>query len=290
MTGLRVVRAGIRSTVQDLGRVGLAHLGVPRSGAVDAGALRLANRLVGNPEQAAGLEVTLGGCVLRPTRAVTLAVTGARCGVWVDDRPANWALPVGVPAGATVLIARATAGLRAYVAVGGGIAVPAVLGSRATDTLSGLGPPQVRDGDILPLGTPVAAPPGVDLAPYALPESELTVGIRLGPRDDWFTAEAIETLCSATYTVSTLTDRVGARLVGPPLTRSVTRELPSEGVVLGAVQVPANGQPLIFLADHPTTGGYPVVAVAEPDALGAIAQARPGTAVRFRALDRGRLS
>jgi len=286
VTGLEVVRAGIRSTVQDLGRVGLAHLGVPRSGAVDAGALRLANRLVGNPEQAAGLEVTLGGCVLRPTRAVTLAVTGARCGVWVDDRPANWALPVGVPAGATVLIERASTGLRAYVAVGGGITVPAVLGSRATDTLSGLGPPQVRDGDVLPLGTAVAAPPGVDVAPYALPASELTVGIRLGPRDDWFTAEAIETLCSAPYTVSTLTDRVGARLVGPPLTRSVTRELPSEGVVLGAVQVPANGQPLIFLADHPTTGGYPVVAVADPDALDAIAQARPGTVVRFHVLDK----
>lgn len=283
---LEVVRAGVRSTIQDLGRVGLAHLGVPRAGALDAGALRLANRLVGNPEDAAGLEVTLGGCVLRPSKAVTLAVTGAGCAVWVDDRPASWALPVAVPAGAKVRIERATTGLRAYVAVGGGIAVPPVLGSRATDTLSGLGPPQVQDGDVLPLGTPLGPPPGVDLAPYPALPDELTVGIRLGPRDDWFTTEAIETLCTASYAVSTLTDRVGARLIGPPLTRAVTRELPSEGVVLGAVQVPANGQPLIFLADHPTTGGYPVVAVVEPEALGGIAQARPGTALRFRVVDR----
>ena len=281
MRGLLLVRAGVRTTIQDLGRVGLAHLGVPRAGAVDAGSLRLANRLVGNPEDAAGLEVTLGGCELRPTQAVTLAVTGATCAVTVDGRAREWGLPVSVPADATVRIGTASAGLRAYVAVGGGVSVLPVLGSRATDTLSGLGPAALRDGDVVPVGSPAGSPPAVDVTPYALPPRELTVPVWLGPRDDWFTAEAIQTLRSASYAISTMTDRVAARLIGPPLARAVTRELPSEGVVLGAVQVPADGHPLIFLADHPTTGGYPVIGVVETDALDAIAQARPGTPVRF---------
>jgi biotin-dependent carboxylase-like uncharacterized protein len=195
-------------------------------------------------------------------------------------------MPLAVPAGATVTIGRAERGLRTYVAVGGGIAVPPVLGSRATDTLSGLGPPQVQDGDVLPVGPVTGQPAGVDLAPYPTPPQELTVGIRLGPRDDWFTPEALDTLTTATYHVSPLTDRVGARLTGPPLTRANPGELPSEGIVLGAVQVPADGQPLIFLADHPTTGGYPVIAVVEPGSVGAIAQARPGTPIRFVKCDR----
>jgi biotin-dependent carboxylase-like uncharacterized protein len=279
---LSVIRAGVRTTVQDLGRVGLAHLGVPRAGALDRGAIRLANRLVGNPEPCAGLEVTLTGCTLRSSAAVTLAVTGARCAVSVDARPADWGLPLAVPAGATVRIGRATSGLRSYLAVDGGIAVPAVLGSRSTDTLSGLGPPPVRDGDVLPVGPSYGAPASVDVVPFGSPPRSLEVGIWLGPRDDWFTPSALATLLSSPYTVSPLTDRVGARLVGPSLTRAVTGELPSEGVVLGAVQVPADGQPLIFLADHPTTGGYPVVAVVEPAALDAIAQARPGTPLHFR--------
>lgn len=281
MRELLVVRAGLRTTIQDLGRFGLAHIGVPRAGAVDAASLRLANRLVGNPEGTAGLEVTLGGCILWPSDAMTLAVTGATCTVSIDGRPREWGLPVDVPAGATVTIGSATAGLRVYVAIAGGLVVPPVLGSRSTDTLSGIGPSPIRDGDVLPIGPSVGLPPGVDVAPYAPPTRALDARVWLGPRDDWFTSEAIQTLCTSSYTVSTMTDRVAARLIGPALTRAITDELPSEGVVLGAVQVPTDGQPLIFLADHPTTGGYPVIAVVDPDDLGSIAQARPGTALRF---------
>jgi biotin-dependent carboxylase-like uncharacterized protein len=284
MRRLEVVRAGVLTTVQDLGRVGLAHLGVPRSGAVDAGALKLANRLVGNPEETAGLEVTLGGCLLRPAHAATIAVTGAVCDVHVDQRAVDWGLPTPVPAGATVRIGRASAGLRAYVAIDGGVAVAPVLGSRATDTLSGIGPPPIRDGDVLPVGQRTHLPPGVDAVPYVAAAQDVTVDLSLGPRADWFTADAIETLGTETYTVSMSTDRVGARLIGPALTRAVAGELPSEGVVLGAVQVPADGQPLIFLADHPTTGGYPVVGVLSRPGVEAIGQARPGTPVRFRIL------
>ncbi|MDP9791696.1 biotin-dependent carboxylase-like uncharacterized protein [Catenuloplanes nepalensis] len=278
---LEVIRAGVRTTVQDLGRPGLAHLGVPRSGALDAGALRRANRLAGNPPGAAGLEITLGGLRARVTRATTLAVTGAPCPITVDRRPADPGLPLAVRAGAVIDIGRATAGLRAYLAVGGGLTVPPVLGSRSTDTLSGLGPDPVRDGDVLPVGPATALPPGVDVAPHPPPRGTLRLRVWPGPRDDWFTGDAWRTLLSAEYRVSTQTDRVGARLTGPVLTRAIDGELPSEGLVLGAIQVPADGQPLIFLADHPTTGGYPVIGVVDPSDVDLLAQARPGTTLHF---------
>ncbi len=281
MRAVEVVRAGTLSTVQDLGRPGYAHLGVPRSGAVDVPALRLANRLVGNDEAAAGIEVTLSGCTLRPQVALTIAVTGAPAEVRVDRRGRDHGLPVTVPAGGLVELGPATAGVRTYVGLAGGIAVPPVLGSRSYDTLSGLGPAPLRDGDVLPLGSPVDVPAGVDTPVVPAPEPALALRIALGPRDDWFTADALEALLTASYTISPTSNRVGARLTGVALARAVERELPSEGLVLGAVQVPADGQPLIFLADHPTTGGYPVVGVLHPDEVPVVAQARPGTAVRF---------
>ncbi|HYN94990.1 MAG TPA: allophanate hydrolase subunit 2 family protein, partial [Pilimelia sp.] len=156
---IEVVRAGALTTVQDLGRPGLAHLGVPRAGALDAPALSLANRLVGNPADAAGLEVTVTGCALRLLAAGTIAATGAYGRLRVAGRAAQFGQPVAVPAGATVELGRAEGGVRTYLAVAGGIAVPAVLGSRATDTLSGLGPPKLVDGQLLPVGRP-AGPPG----------------------------------------------------------------------------------------------------------------------------------
>ncbi|MDG4761034.1 biotin-dependent carboxyltransferase family protein [Micromonospora sp. WMMD710] len=280
MTGaVEVLRAGALTTVQDLGRPGWAHLGVPRSGALDPTALRLANRLVGNPEQAAGLEITLTGCALRLTRATTLALTGAEVTVHVGDRPGDTGRPLSVPAGAVLRIGPARRGVRSWLAVAGGIDVPTVLGSRSTDTLSGLGPPPLRDGDRLPLGRPPGEPASVDLTVGTAPPPELHLSVRLGPRHDWFTPTALERLLGTPYTVSPVSNRVGARLAGAPLPRAVAGELPSEAIVLGAVQVPADGQPLIFLADHPTTGGYPVVGVVTD--VTPLAQARPGTTVRF---------
>ncbi|MER5700592.1 biotin-dependent carboxyltransferase family protein [Micromonospora sp. NPDC002296] len=276
---IEVLRAGALTTVQDQGRPGWAHLGVPRSGALDPAALRLANRLVGNPEAAAGLEITLTGCTLRLTRAGTVAIAGADVDVRVGDRPGDVGRPLAVPAGAIVRVGPARAGLRSWLAVAGGIAVAPVLGSRSTDTLSGLGPPPLRDGDTLPLGAPAGDPAPVDGTVGRPAPVELLLGLRPGPRDDWFTSAAFDLLYDTAYAVSTVSNRVGARLVGAPLARAVAGELPSEGIVLGAVQVPADGQPLIFLADHPTTGGYPVVGVVD-DVTG-LAQARPGTTVRF---------
>ncbi|MFD7894973.1 biotin-dependent carboxyltransferase family protein [Streptomyces sp. NPDC059743] len=276
-----VVRAGALTTVQDSGRYGHAHLGVPRSGALDLPALRLVNRLVGNPAGAAALETTLDGCAVRPRCPVVVAVTGAPCAVSVDGRPVAWGAAVRVPAGAVLDIGPAVRGVRAYVAFGGGIAVEPVLGSRSTDLLSGLGPAPLRDGEVIPLGPSTGRPGAVDWTPVPAPPAELVLRIRLGPRDGWFTAAALRTLVTRVYHVSSASNRIGLRTEGPPLERAVRDELPSEGVVTGAVQVPPDGRPVVFLSDHPTTGGYPVAAVVMERDLPAAAQAAPGTPVRF---------
>jgi biotin-dependent carboxylase-like uncharacterized protein len=277
---IAIVKPGLLTTIQDLGRPGYAHLGVARSGALDAPALARANSLVGNPEAAAGLETTLAGVTLRPEVDVTIAVTGAIAPITVDGRPVAFDAPVAVPSGALVEVGPAQQGVRSYVAVAGGITVAPVLGSRATDTLSGLGPPPMRAGFVLPIGpprgTPSEAPP-----PPELGSPELSIRLRMGPRHDWFSVPARDALLGEAYLLSVKSNRVGARLAGPPLTRATGGELPSEGIVLGAVQVTADGQPLIFLADHPTTGGYPVIAVVERADLPLLAQARPGTTIRF---------
>ncbi|CAL9395221.1 5-oxoprolinase subunit C [Streptomyces sp. enrichment culture] len=283
---LAVVRAGALTTVQDRGRPGHAHLGVPRSGALDGPAAALANRLAGNPPDAAVLETTLNGCALRPRSTVVMAVTGAPCPVTVDGRPAAWGAPVRVRAGSVLDVGAATSGVRAYVAVSGGIAVDPVLGSRSTDLLSGLGPAPLTDGAVLPLGIPRGRHARVDVAPQPAPPDELVLRVTPGPRDDWFTPEAVRVLTSRTYRVSPASNRIGLRTTGPALERARPDELPSEGMVLGAVQVPPDGRPVVFLADHPTTGGYPVIAVVRPTDLPAAAQAAPGTPVRFVAVRR----
>ncbi|MCX5203476.1 biotin-dependent carboxyltransferase family protein [Streptomyces sp. NBC_00237] len=281
-SALDVVRAGVLTTVQDEGRPGHAHLGVPRSGALDVHAHRLANRLVGNPADAATLETTLDGVALRTRTAVTIAVTGAPAPVRIGGRPAPWGAPVRVPAGEVLDVGRPTAGLRTYVAVAGGVAVEPVLGSRSTDLLSGLGPAPLTSGAVLPVGTPQRpAPPAPDAHPWQAPPHELVLPLLLGPRHDWFTEEALRTLAGPGYRVSPAANRIGLRTEGPALARIKENELPSEGMVLGAVQVPPDGLPVVFLADHPVTGGYPVIGVVPEQHLAAAAQAVPGTPVRF---------
>ncbi|MFJ1563466.1 biotin-dependent carboxyltransferase family protein [Streptomyces erythrochromogenes] len=279
-----VVRPGALTTVQDRGRPGYARLGVPRSGALDTAAYALANRLVGNPPGAAALETTLDGVSLRAPAATVVAVTGAPCPVRISGRPVAWGAPVWLPAGAELEVGRAESGLRGYVAVRGGLAVPPVLGSRSTDLLSGLGPPVLSAGMTLPVGPAGPDPvPGADA--YGLPAapSELLLPLRLGPRADWFTGASLAGLWRSALRVSPRSNRIGLRTEGgPALVRARAGELPSEGMVLGAVQVPPDGLPVVFLADHPVTGGYPVVGVVPAGpALDAAAQARPGTAVRF---------
>jgi allophanate hydrolase subunit 2 len=253
---LEVVESTGLVTIQDLGRPGHAHLGVPPSGALDPEALKVANRLVGNPENAAGIEI-LGRLRIRAERYTTVATTGPASVVHVREIAVN-------------------AERVRYLAVAGGIAVEPVLGSRSTDTLSGLGPQPLKAGDVLPLGAH-NTPSIVDWVPEPAPPGELELGITFGPRDDLF-ADAAALLRWAYHIKGG--DRVGTRLDGPSLSRADLRD--SEPVVTGAIQVPPDGKPLVFLNDHPTTGGYPVIAVVDGVDVPRLAQARPGTPVRFR--------
>jgi biotin-dependent carboxylase-like uncharacterized protein len=285
---VRILRTGPQLLIEDLGRPGLGHLGVPPSGALDTPALRLANRLVGNPESAAGLEVLLGGTVVRAVGSCTAAVTGppvrlrhTRAGRTMTAASHR---PLHLADSDELALAAPRCGLRNYLALSGGVAVPTALGSRSTDLLSGIGPAPCAAGDLLPLGRPDGLPAGADeLSAPAVPE-RLTVPAVLGPRDDWFDDPAGQ-LAAAGWTVSPTSNRIGVRLEGTALLRTAgrsDRELPSEGTVTGAVQVPGDGRPVIFLADRPTTGGYPVIAVVDPAALPLLAQARPGTPLRIR--------
>jgi biotin-dependent carboxylase-like uncharacterized protein len=276
--------------VQDQGRSGSSHLGVPPSGALDPDALALANRLVGNRPEAAGLEILLGGVRMRAQRPTRIAVTGAQVGVTVAGRLVAWGAAVSVRADELVEISAARDGIRSWLAVAGGVDVPAVLGSRSTDTLTGLGPDPIGAG--VRLATDLAAQPSTEVeetdaaaanaVPRARPEV-LELPVQLGPREDWFTDAAVELLLQQQYAVDPDSNRTALRLTADGrLERRRHEELPSEGIVTGAVQVPASGQPLVFLADHPVTGGYPVVGVVSPESLASCAQARPGDRVRFR--------
>jgi biotin-dependent carboxylase-like uncharacterized protein len=275
---LHVRAVGASVLVQDLGRPGWAHLGVPRSGALDAPAAALGHRVVGNEPSAAGLEVLLGGLEVGSDEGVWVAVTGAPCQVDVEGRPRDFAAPVWLPAGGTLQLGRPTTGLRSYVAVAGGVAVEPVLGSRSTDTLGRVGPPPVVVGDVLPVGTTSRPPAAVDAT---RPPAPGPLRLLPGPRGDRVAGDVVDLLCRTPYTVSPDSDRIGLRLLGDPLPLARAAELPSEGMVLGAVQVPRDGRPVVFLADHPTTGGYPVVAVVEETDLWQCAQLRPGEPVAF---------
>ncbi len=304
---IQVIQPGPLTTIQDLGRPGLAHIGVPGSGAADPASLRLANRLVGNPDGAACLELTLGRVALRFVSSATAALAGAAAPMrlTVPADPAVQQAAAGhdtvwqptpgtafsVPAGAVLRIGPPTSGLRSYLAIGGGIDIPAVLGSRSADSLSGLGPAPLQPGSRLALGSPRSLPergPGEQLRavgpPLLMPAmaaSAVELRAIAGPRDDWFTPAALETLASWEYLVSAASNRSGLRLTGPPLRRSRPGELPSEGVATGSLQVTHDGQPILLLADHPTTGGYPVIAVIRSADLGLAAQLRPGQRIRF---------
>ena len=280
--GLEVVATGPLTLVQDLGRPGLAAIGVSRSGAADRGAFRLGARLLAQDYAAAALEVTAGGLVVRARGSVMLALTGADAYADVNGHGVGGGAPFELRDGRMLRLGRPTAGLRTYLSVRGGIAVPPVLGSRAADVLSGLGPPPVRVGDLLPVGRAPAHFPNVDLAPMPrLTAGPITLRAGPGPRAGWL---ADLGALATNWRVSARSDRVGIRLEGPRLDRApgfVSAELPSEGVVRGGIQVPPGGEPILFLADHPVTGGYPVVAVVRDDDQDLAAQAVPGQQVQI---------
>jgi biotin-dependent carboxylase-like uncharacterized protein len=284
MPGIRVRSVGPQALIQDLGRPGHADIGLSPSGALDPDALRQANRLAGNEDGAAGVEILLGGLTLEFSAGTRIAVTGAAGRVELDGKPVARNASVDVPAGAVLAIRPAERGLRYYLAVRGGLDAERVMGSASTDVLSGTGPAPLAAGMVLRTGSTAghgaAAPWGTVPQPPANP----AVRVLPGPRRDWFTHGSWLRLIHGSWTVSADSNRVGIRLEGRPLERLPGfegRELPSEGMVTGALQVPPSGLPTVFLADHPVTGGYPVIAVVHSADLHLLAQVRPGQRLRF---------
>jgi len=294
---LVIERPGFYATIQDAGRRGLGHLGVGRSGALDAESLAEANWLVGNPAGAAGIEIAPGGFECRAIGDLVVAVTGARVPLAIgelspdelssdeEQRPAPFRTPFLLRAGERLSFGLPHAGFRCYLAVRGGVAVAPILGSRSTDTLSSLGPLPLRGGVVIPVGAEqigeVWYPDGSSAEPAKMQPAVLPV--TLGPRDDLFSPAAVERFFASTWTVETEADRVGLRLSGSAGSLPVedVAELPSEGMATGSIQVPPSGNPILFLNDHPVTGGYPVIGVVETDALRLAAQLAPGDRIVF---------
>lgn len=289
---LQVIEPGLLTTVQDLGRKGYEQFGVPVAGAMDGYALRAANGLVSNPWDAAGLEITIVGPRLRATQNCLIAVTGGDLGLRVKGRRMPLWTALYVRRGWTISFNGRQSGCRACLAIAGGIAVPPVMGSRATYLRGGFGGYQgraLRAGDALPVGEPSCSP--LDLAGRRLPEDirpryddAPAVEVILGPQDDHFTKEGIATFLAGEYAVGTTSDRMGYRLEGPAVEHKTSADILSDGITLGAVQVPADGQPIVMMADRQTTGGYTKIATVVSADISLLAQCIPGSSrIRFRA-------
>ncbi|MBK8463726.1 MAG: biotin-dependent carboxyltransferase family protein [Nigerium sp.] len=281
---LEVLAPGPLALVQDAGRPGYAHVGAGTAGAADRGAHALANRIAGNETDQATIEILLGGLALKVRGGAIIAIAGAPTPVTVNGRAADHHTPLYLADGDVVRLGTPPTGLRSYLAVAGGIDERPVLGSRSWDSMARIGPEPLRPGRLLQVGRGRHHAPNLGLAPTLLPTLEpLTVSVIPGPREAWI-AGGVRRLAQGVWTVSGRSDRVGVRLLGDPLARArgyADRELPSEGTVLGAVQVPAAGLPVVFLADHPVTGGYPVVGVLREADTDQLAQARPGQRILF---------
>src|SRR5246127_1218108 len=282
MPTLEILRTGPLALVQDLGRVGLADIGVTRSGAADRGSHTLANRLVANPDDRATIEVTFGGFSARVRGGnLDIAVTGADTDPRVEGILFGTNSIQHVRDGQVISLGTPHSGVRSYLAVRGGIDVTPVLGSRSYDVMSAIGPLPLQPGDVLPVGEHTDEYPEIDQAPVAAIADEVTeLRVVPGPRDDWFVDPDI--LIRTNWQVTNRTDRVGMRLIGMPLEyRWPDRQLPSEGATRGAIQVPPNGFPVILGPDHPVTGGYPVIGVVTDEDIDKVAQIRPGQTVRL---------
>lgn len=289
---IEILRAGVLSSVQDLGRRGYRHLGVGQAGALDPLALHIANRLVGNPPQAAGLEITMGPCSVRFTRATRVALGGADCRADLQGTPVApwWSVPVA--AGQVLTLRAARTGMRVYLAMAGGIDVPLVLDSRSTDLQTGFGGLDgraLRDGDTLPLNPPDAA---TDLGapafgvqpPTGYADGRIAI-IRMlrGPEYEEFTAAAQHALAEADWRITPNSNRMGYRLAGPVLERKKSRDhdLLSHGVVPGVIQVPPSGQPIVLMAEGQTSGGYPKIGTVIRADLWKLAQIKLGATLRL---------
>jgi biotin-dependent carboxylase-like uncharacterized protein len=281
---IRIREPGPLATVQDRGRYGYQEMGVPVSGAMDQWALRLGNLLVGNGEDAAAIEITLGGFAAEFLADTVCAVAGLPGRATLNEKPVPSWQPLAVARGDVLALQR---GARDYLFLAGGVDVPLVLGSRSTYLRGGFGGLEgraLRPGDELaanpPSGRMVNGLPPELLPRY--PESPV-LRVVLGPQEDRFTEEGLATFLSGTYEVTARADRMGYRLEGPAIRHRKGADIISDGIPLGAVQVPGDGQPVVLLADRPTTGGYAKIGTIISVDVPLIAQALPGARVRFRA-------
>jgi biotin-dependent carboxylase-like uncharacterized protein len=285
---LTVLKPGLLTTVQDMGRWGWQAQGVPVAGPMDLYSHRVANRLVGNVDDAAALEVTLVGPELQSDAAVVCAVAGASFFLTVDDRPVDMHRPFTLPAGARLKFGARSDGARATLAVAGGFAVGCLFGSRATSVVAAMGPMPgpLAAGDRLPVGFEaegqgVATPP-----PLRMPNGGARVRVLVGPHQDMFTPAAIETLLASRYAVTPQSNRMGYRLDGPPLVHVGAADILSDATPMGSLQVPASGQPILLMADRQTTGGYPKIATVITADLPVAGQLAPGDWIEFAACTR----
>jgi KipI family sensor histidine kinase inhibitor len=292
---ITVTKAALPALVQDLGRPGHAAIGITTSGALDREALQSANRAVGNPQNLAALEIAFGNFAFECTDHTVVACAGALTPITIirasgEIFEASIDEAIALQPGDGVSIGYPTRGVRTYLAVRGGFQVRESLGSSSRDVLAALGPAPVVKGSILPIGSTGQVPPNGPVTVCSerpLPRSGdlVVLDVFLGPRADWFTEEALQLLINQSWRVTPQSNRVGLRLHGEKtLTRRITHELPSEGMTSGAIQVPHDGQPVLLLADHPVTGGYPVIAVVAEHHCDLAGQLPPAAEVRFRVI------
>lgn len=290
MPTLTVVRPGMVTTIQDLGRWGLQDSGVPVAGPMDEYSHRLANRLAGNEENAAALEITLLGPDIRTDADVVCVVAGAEFSLTVDGRAVDMHRPFTLRPGETLRFGRRGHGARATLAVWGGIAVEPAFGSRATSIISRIGPfggRALAAGDRLPVGERIGTPPSRGAVPFPMPHGGARVRVIPGPHTAMFTPGALATLLHARYTVTPQSNRMGYRLQGPALLHAGGADILSDATPMGSLQVPASGQPILLMADRQTTGGYPKIATVITADLATAGQLAPGDWIEFVACTRG---
>jgi antagonist of KipI len=281
---LLVIRPGMLTTVQDLGRWGRQESGVPVAGPMDAYSHRLANRIVGNPEDAAALEITLIGPELEASGAATCVVAGGRFDATVNGELVTASRPFVIPAAGRLKFGTRRSGARATLAVRGGIALPALMGSRSTSVVSRMGPLGGRPlaaGDVLPIGPPVPRATFSFGSALAVPEGGARLRSIRGPHDGMFAVDALETLFASRYTVTVQSNRMGYRLDGPSLRHLAGADILSDATPIGSLQVPASGQPILLMADRQTTGGYPKIATVITADLPLAGQLAPGDWIEF---------
>jgi biotin-dependent carboxylase-like uncharacterized protein len=291
MTGLRVVHPGALTTVQDLGRYGYQSMGLSPSGVLDDYSFRMGNVVLGNDPKAAAVEMVLWAPTLEVTVKTAVALVGGEVRAFINGEEAPMWEALLVEPGDLIEVKEFKTGFASYICVAGGVAVPPVLGSRSTDILGMMGGLEggvVKKDSVLPVGTPLVPLrelAGRRLGPAYIPDfsGEATVRVIMGPQDDYFTGNGIQTLLTTPYTVSMKSDRMGLRLEGEVIEHGKGADIFSEGITVGAIQVPKNGLPIVLLAGRQTVGGYTKIAVVASVDIHRAAQRRPGDTLRFSA-------